>query len=613
MLNFRRLGFQIIQSRYLWYLVIPGLLVLGLRDNSTVTQLNRYGFDRLLSLRPPEALDDRIIIVAIGKEDLEQEPDQNTVSDRNLAKVIDRLAAGQPSAIGVDIVRGGEIEPELIAAYQKHPMVIGLTSIQEKETATPLGVPPERAGFGDYEPDDDSLVRRAILASFNAPKPEYSFAFLVAQKYLKQQGQGITITPKSLKIAKKSIPPLPRNQAKDDVFEVLVNYRHAYPSFPQVRWTEILQSKVPDLRGKVVLIGYTAAIKQDYVNTSVFWESSQKIQGNITGVEYHGQIASQLIATGLGQRNFIQPVPVWADYLWLLGCLLGSNLVFKVIKFRSPFWIVVMTLLGYIIAVCLGVYCLFLAGWWLSLSLTGIILIANGPLLMTWYQREQAIMAIADQRQQAIAEAFNAIHNGPLQELSLLCREIQAQDLPISAIGDRLEKLNQQIRQVGKSLQANGASDAPEMLVLGNGELLSLQIPLNELLHMVADQALYHEAGSRLTQLKIRIINFQEVPEEQRLSLDQKRQICQFLEEAIGNVAKYADRATKIQLLGTVQGAAYHLSIEDNGNGVLSDRVGTGTKQAQKLAATLQGNFSRVPNQDGDGVCCTMTWPLLKP
>jgi hypothetical protein len=255
-------------------------------------------------------------------------------------------------------------------------------------------------------------------------------------------------------------------------------------------------------------------------------------------------------------------------------------------------------------------YLLFLAGWWLSVGLTTILLIADGPLRMTWYQKEQAMRETADRRQQAITEAFNAIHNGPLQELSLLRRAIQSQELSMTTIGERLEKLNQQIRQVGESLQANGTSNSPKMLVLGNGELLNLQIPLNELLHLVADHMLYSETHPQLTHLKIRVISFQAVPNEKSLSLDQKRQICQFLEEAIGNVAKYADRSTKLQLLGTVQENTYRLSIEDNGGGILLDRAGMGTQQAQALAATLQGRFSRILNQDADGVCCAIEWPL---
>jgi CHASE2 domain-containing sensor protein len=598
--------FAAIKIRYLWYLLLP-LLVLGLRENGTIAQLNRYGFDRLLTLRPPEAIDNRVVIVAIDAQDLQQEPDRTTVSDRHLAQVINRLAAAQPSAIGVDIVRDGAIDPLLQAAYQNHPTVIGLTSIQQ-EIAAPLGVTADRAGFGDYEPDEDSLVRRALLANFKS-NPQYSLAFLVAQRYLQQQGKPMKISPERLELGGQSIPPLATG-SRDETFETTINYRHIYPSFPQISWTDVLNGKIPNLRKKVVLIGYTASTRQDFVNTSVFFDTATKVKGNITGVEYHAHIASQLMATGLGERALIQPVPLWGDYLWILLCMVGSGSILKIIQFKTPFWILLIVFLAYTTGVCLGIYLLFLAGWWLPIGLTAIILVVNIPLLLSLYQREQSIMAIADQRQQAITEAFNAIHNGPLQELSLLRQATQSRNLPLPEISNRLARLNQQIRQIGESLQADGTKGDRDMLVLGNGERLDLKMPLNELLHLVADRTLYTDRYPILASLKVKIINFQEISLENNLTLDQKRQLCQFLEEAIGNVGKYAVGATRLQLVGKAEGNHYSLSIEDNGKGQISNRVGTGTKQAQQLATALKGEFSRHQNNTGTGVCCAIEWQL---
>jgi two-component sensor histidine kinase len=103
--------------------------------------------------------------------------------------------------------------------------------------------------------------------------------------------------------------------------------------------------------------------------------------------------------------------------------------------------------------------------------------------------------------------------------------------------------------------------------VLGDGEQLDLKMPLNELLHLVADRTLYNGRYPNLSDLKVKVINFQEIPGV--LSIDQKRQLCQFLEEAIGNAGKYAVGATRLQLLGKVQGDVYRLSVEDNGRGVI--------------------------------------------
>jgi two-component sensor histidine kinase len=163
-----------------------------------------------------------------------------------------------------------------------------------------------------------------------------------------------------------------------------------------------------------------------------------------------------------------------------------------------------------------------------------------------------------------------------------------------------------QIRHIGESLQQSASQESSEMLVLGDGELLDLKMPLNELLHLVADRILYSDRYPNLSHLKVKVINFQEIPGQ--LSIDQKRQLCQFLEEAIGNAGKYAVGATRLQLLGKLSGAMYRLSVEDNGCGKISHREGEGTRQAQRLATRLAGRFERFQNRSTDGVICFIEW-----
>jgi signal transduction histidine kinase len=277
------------------------------------------------------------------------------------------------------------------------------------------------------------------------------------------------------------------------------------------------------------------------------------------------------------------------------------------VKFQTPFWLLLMVIMGYTTGVGLSIYFLFLAGWLLPIGLTTGILVINLPLLVSLYQREQSLLAVAEKRQQAIAETFNAIHNGPLQELSLLLQAVKSENIALPEVSDRLEHLNLQIRHIGESLQQNASQDSTEMLVLGDGERLDLKMPLNELLHLVADRVLYSDRYPTLSNLKVKVINFQEIPD--KLSIEQKRQLCQFLEEAIGNVGKYAVGATRLQLLGKVSGNVYRLSVEDNGCGEISDRLGEGTKQAQRLAASLGGRFDRLQNPT-KGVICLIEWNL---
>jgi CHASE2 domain-containing sensor protein len=600
--------------RYLGYLLLPLLLTAGLRESGATKQWDLLAFDRLLSLRPTEPIDNRITIVTIDEADLNKQPNKSSISDQNLAKVINLIAAAKPAVIGVDIIRDGKIDPQLIKAYQQHSNLIGLAKVlPPDQLKPPSGLTADRIGFGDYEPDLDGAVRRATLAIFDndlSPNQNtYSFAFQIARIYLQQQHQKIWIASSQLNLGSQVIYPLSvtDNSDRSKYFDILVNYRHVYPTFPQLKLADVLNGNVPNLQNKIVLIGYTAATKQDFVNTRVV--PNPEINGNIYGVEYHGHIVSQLIATILDRRNFIQILPFWGDYLWMLVWIVSIGLVLKAITAKTTFQQLLLINIAYFSGVALSIYLLFMAGWWLSISFTFFtILIFYIPILISFYQRERSLIEIANQRHQAISETFNAIHNGPLQELSLLLQAIKSRSISLPEIDRSLGKLNQQIRQIGESLRSSSVEEIESILVLGDGSQINLTMPMNEIFYAVVDRTAYNHSYPNLDHLKTRIINFEEVPNESKLGIDRKRQLCQFLEEAIGNVGKYAEGATRLQLIGKVNGDLYRLSIEDNGRGQISSRVGEGTKEAQRLAASLNGRFIRSQKSSGNGVICSIEW-----
>lgn len=613
------------QVRYFGYFLIPLCLMVGLQASGASRQWELLGLDRLLMMRPTESIDDRIIIVTIDERDLANSPDRQSISDRSLAKAIDRIVAAQASAVGIDIIRDGQIDQRLIEAYQNHQNVIGLAKIlPPDELAPPLGLAPDRVGFGDYEPDLDGAVRRATLAVFKKDRstfapPKYSFAFQIARLYLEQQGRKIQIDSDRLKLGSHSISPLANTNSLEgsQYFDTIVNYRHIYPAFKTIKLADVLAGKTQMLKHKIVLIGYTATSKQDFVNTHVI--PNPEINGNIYGVEYHAQVVSQLISTALNDRISIQPLPIWGDYLWISISTIGMGLAIARIKFDTNWGQILAIGLGYLTIVFSSIYLLFVAGWWLSIGCTFVtILLVYMPMTISFYQRELALLKIDRQRSQAIAETFNAIHNGPLQSLSLLLQAVKSERIELAEIEYSLGNLNQQIRSIGEALQtnivgvasplANRSVESLEILVLGNGDRLDLNLPLNEIFYSIADKVIYSDRHLNLVNLKIKIVDFQEVPNEQSLSIDLQRQLCQFLEEAIGNVDKYAQGATKLQLIGKVIDDVYRLSIENNGYGQISSRIGSGTKQAQLLAKSLNGKFQRSYNSAGDGVTCSIEW-----
>ncbi len=107
--------------------------------------------------------------------------------------------------------------------------------------------------------------------------------------------------------------------------------------------------------------------------------------------------------------------------------------------------------------------------------------------------------------------------------------------------------------------------------------------------------------------LKVKAYSFEPI-EDRYLSSEQKRDICQFLEEALCNVGKHAKGLTRLSAIGKQNVGWYTLSIKDNG-AIHSYSEGRGTKQCLNMARKLRGKFERQPLQE-KGTLCQLTWCL---
>ena len=86
------------------------LLVILLRGLGFVQLLEWTLLDRFFLWKPAEPADERIAIVAIDEEDL-QEIRQWPISDGILAELLTKINAHQPRAIGLDLYRDLAIPP----------------------------------------------------------------------------------------------------------------------------------------------------------------------------------------------------------------------------------------------------------------------------------------------------------------------------------------------------------------------------------------------------------------------------------------------------------------------------------------------------------------------
>ncbi|MEA5576392.1 sensor histidine kinase [Anabaena sp. UHCC 0451] len=238
-----------------------------------------------------------------------------------------------------------------------------------------------------------------------------------------------------------------------------------------------------------------------------------------------------------------------------------------------------------------------------------LVLALNAIAITALYQYSQSMKSEIKARQAIIDIVFETIHNGPLQSLDRVLRLVRGEDLSINKfipeIEQELEKLNQELRGIYEFWQQENLTQEAN-LYLGNTMIINLQDPLHEILYQVYSYTLERDFPCFKT-IKLKIRNFEPV-DESSLSMENKRGICRFLEEALCNVGKYAKEVTCLKVTCSLSVGWYTLSIVDDGLGVNSSKEGRGTQQFKHLARQIQGKFQRIPIYP-QGTICELSWP----
>nr|CUM61875.1 putative Diguanylate cyclase [Planktothrix agardhii] len=275
-------------------------------------------YDQYFRVRPLESVDDRILIIGIDEQDLQQYG--YPISDRTLARLLQKVNQGKPQAIGLDIYRDLPIEPgqaELAKAFKTIPNLIGIELV---ENSGKSGVrPPEilenknKIGFNNVPRDADSKVRRGLLYltdTKNKQKFHKSFALQLASIYLKNQGIESKPSPKNpneLQFKNTVFPWFRPNdgsyiRAYDGGYQFLINLRGPAGTFPSIPMRDILENRVsPDLiKNRIVIIGSTAPSIKDSEFTS-YSDGIFKSSEPMYGVELQAQLTSQIISSVLDE------------------------------------------------------------------------------------------------------------------------------------------------------------------------------------------------------------------------------------------------------------------------------------------------------------------------
>jgi CHASE2 domain-containing sensor protein len=332
---------------------IVTVLVVILRLLGLFQSWELQSYDRLMSLRPDEEQDDRLLIVTITEEDF-QLPEQKygtvaaqSLSDLALSRLWEKLAEFQPRAIGLDIYHPHDFDPQqsnLIARLQNND---NFFIICNEEIASPPELSLERQGFSDIVKDSDGILRRHLIALQPAPASDcptpYALSAMLAFYYLQQEGKDIQYNDQEdLQIGEVVFNrfPAPVDNKTQNIFskfwrsrkggyqkvdnwgyQILLNYRSYHRSplkiAPTVSLTEVIQGQINRemVEDRIVFIGVTAPSAGDLFSTP--YSNDREFHEGMPGVIAQAQMTSQILSAVLDGRPLISVWSFWGEVLWI--------------------------------------------------------------------------------------------------------------------------------------------------------------------------------------------------------------------------------------------------------------------------------------------------------
>ncbi|NER06638.1 MAG: CHASE2 domain-containing protein, partial [Okeania sp. SIO3C4] len=216
------------------------MLVILLRLTG-ILQLWEWGtYDFYIRNRPLPPRDKRIVIVGIDEADIRR-VGRGTIPDATLAKLLKKLKAMEPRAIGLDIYRNLPVPPgypELVRVFQNTPNLVGIQKVVGDERGEGVAPPPAleekgQVGANDTPVDADNRTRRGLFYLDNKDgEIIYSFALHLALLYLEQENIKAEIVEGTdlWRVGNQVFPPFQKNDGgyvTTDArgYQLLINYR----------------------------------------------------------------------------------------------------------------------------------------------------------------------------------------------------------------------------------------------------------------------------------------------------------------------------------------------------------------------------------------------------
>jgi CHASE2 domain-containing sensor protein/two-component sensor histidine kinase len=597
---------------------LPGLSITGFvilaRLLGALQPLEWKALDLSLRWRPAEATDSRITLVAITEKDI-QTAVGHPISDQALADLVQTLQTYKPRVIGIDIIRDrpvGEGHSALVTALSA-PNVIGIEKIDEPIILPPPMLKEEQVGFVDSIVDNDGSLRISQLANADVNgRYRFSLTVRLAQAYLAADNYHLENglrDPETMRFGSTEIPRLQPNsggyiRTDNGGNQALINFRAGGQAFDQVSYSAVLSKQVaPELlQDRVLIIGYTAESVKDYVNSGAIALSDPS---SITGITIQAHAVSQILSAVYDGRPFLKTLPDAIEYLLIIGAGgLGMALACWQRKPSTYFlWIVTIGISGLLLA-----YLLVVASWWLPLVPALAVFLVNAVVLYPFYQAQLQLQTQIKEQDQLIDQTYNTIHNGPLQIIAQMLKRWPEGMSAAAEVRLELQKLNRELRGLHEILKKELKPSHEKIAMMGE-QTIDLQLPLHTVLYEIYRNTIerYQSFFSNIIQIR----DFEPLADK-NLTVQEKRAIGRFLEEALNNIYKHAEGATRITVTIGQRDEYNVITIIDNGRikaQLSTHHEGDGTRQAAKLARQLGGTFER-QKLEPQGTCCQLRWPI---
>lgn len=380
-----------------------GLLVIGLRTLGALEPLELGAYDKLLRLRVTPHPDPRIAMVAVTEPDI-QKLAVWPLPDGILARVVERLLAAGPRAIGVDLYRDVPIPPgteDLARVLRSDGRIVVVTKFGGDGTSPSIAPPAalkgsEQVGFNDVVVDPGGTVRRGLLFLDDGTNVMYSFALRLSLLFLAPHR--VTLGPdpadeSRVKLGPTTIVPLESNEggyigADARGYQFLLDYATGTRAFPTITLGALLDGTADTsvLKDRIVLVGVMAESVKDHFYTP-FSRGLEEDQ-HMPGVEVHAQIASQLLRAALdGQRPTRSPAE-WQEWLWILAWSVAGGMVG--LWARSPVRFS-LAAAGGLAWLGIAVYGAFLGRWWIPMIPPAAGWVASAAVVTAYISYREAV------------------------------------------------------------------------------------------------------------------------------------------------------------------------------------------------------------------------------